>query len=155
MSFGKPTGSGCIKPLRIGDKALTSKSFRPKHMKVTKHVIINGKHVPIVQVSKVVDDNANEIRYLYALAETSGSPRKCNPKMTGQTGRIYKFLAERPNVEVSSVELHRVGSGKENGWCNSISRRVSDCRSLGMTLVKTREIIVSGSRQTYYKNVVA
>ena len=69
----------------------------------------------------------------------------------GQSQRILKHLLEHPNKDVSAVDLHRIGSGKENGWCASLSRRVSDIRDLGYDLVKSKDKTVCGQRHTWYR----
>ena len=73
-----------------------------------------------------------------------------------QTQRIFDCLIASPGVEISSVHLHRVGSGNPNGWVNSLSRRISDCRvrleSLGQCIPAPRkEIQPDGSIHTFYK----
>ena len=70
--------------------------------------------------------------------------------MNGQTQRIAEFLKQNPNREIPAVLLHKVGSTKLNGWCSSFTRRISDCRKLGMDVKVTRDVTVEGQRFTYY-----
>jgi len=65
----------------------------------------------------------------------------------GQTQRILQRLLH--GDEVSAVELHRLGSGKEGGWCGSFSRRISDIRKLGYS-VTCRSEMAEGQRHTFY-----
>lgn len=60
-------------------------------------------------------------------------------------------LKAKPNEDVPAVELHRVGSGKENGFCASLSRRVSDIRQMGFDLIVSIDRRMAGQRQTFYK----
>ena len=69
----------------------------------------------------------------------------------GQTKRILKHLLAHANEEVPSVMLHRIGSGKEHGYCASLSRRISDIRDLGYDLKMCREETVNGQRRTFYR----
>lgn len=79
-------------------------------------------------------------------------------KTDSQTQRIYDCLIAATGTEVSSVHLHRVGSANPDGWVNSLSRRISDCRtrlgSLGMCIpAPRREIQDDGTIHTFYKVV--
>lgn len=56
-----------------------------------------------------------------------------------QSSRILDFLLDNRGQEVSSVVLHRVGSGKPDGWLNSLTRRISDVRSYGYQVVCRKE----------------
>ena len=70
--------------------------------------------------------------------------------MNGQTKRIVEHFRKNPNIEIPSVELHRIGSGKELGYLGSFSRRISDCRKLGMGIELTSDRKVEGQRHTFY-----
>ena len=71
--------------------------------------------------------------------------------MNSQTSRILQHLIDRIDLDVPSVDLQRVGSGKENGWCASFTRRISDIRKLGYNVIKSKEESVNGQRHTFYK----
>lgn len=71
--------------------------------------------------------------------------------MTGQAKRILAHLLENPDKEIPAVTLNRIGSGKENGWCASFTRRISDIRKLGYNVVKCYDFMVDGQRHTGYK----
>jgi len=73
--------------------------------------------------------------------------------MKGQTQRILEHLLAHPNLDVQAVVLHRIGSGKEQGFCASLSRRISDLRAMGHNVVKSRDEVVNGQRQTWYRYV--
>ena len=65
---------------------------------------------------------------------------------------------EHPGVEIRSVELHLVGSKNGLGWCNSLSRRISDCRDAlrddGQTIIlSSRTVEKDGQIHTKYKMV--
>ena len=76
-------------------------------------------------------------------------------KTNGQTKRIYEHLLNNIGKDVPSVDLHRIGSGKEFGWCGSLSRRISDCRKIasesGMILIKSKDVYINGQRYTWYR----
>lgn len=72
----------------------------------------------------------------------------------GQRQRIFDAL--KSGNEIAAVELHRIGSGKENGWCASFSRRISEIRAqlkLESKDVVCRKEIHDGQLQTFYKIV--
>lgn len=77
-----------------------------------------------------------------------------NSKHTGQSDRMLAHLQAHPNMMVEAVLLHRIGSGKDGGYCGSLSRRISDIRKRGYTLVKSKDATVDGQRQTGYTLVV-
>jgi len=68
----------------------------------------------------------------------------------GQKIRILKYLLKHKNREVAAIDLQRAGSGSEYGWCASLSRRISDIRSMGFRLEKTRDVWDNGKRFTFY-----
>ena len=74
------------------------------------------------------------------------------PTTKGQTARLADFFRENPNVEHSAVVLHRVGAGNPEGWCASLSRRLSDLRAApySLNIVKTKDETVNNQRQTGY-----
>ena len=69
--------------------------------------------------------------------------------MNGQTKRILAVLLEHKGREVPSVDLHRAGSGKDNGFCGSFSRRISDIREMCYA-VDCRKETVAGQLHTFY-----
>lgn len=86
--------------------------------------------------------------------------------LTKQSRRIYDYLKERAGEEVSAVKLHRIGSGKENGFCGSFSKRIWEAReeahAQGGAIVLTKDEFVNTvddyQRQTgytYFKDPVA
>ena len=66
---------------------------------------------------------------------------------TGQRARILQRLLH--GDEVAAVELHRIGSGKENGYCASLTRRISEIRDAGY-IVRCREERENGQIHTFY-----
>jgi hypothetical protein len=79
-------------------------------------------------------------------------------KTAGQSKIILDYFKARPGVEIPSVDLHRVASGKDGGWLNSLTRRISDVRQMlateGQTVIMSRmEITASGERHSHYKMV--
>lgn len=74
--------------------------------------------------------------------------------MTNQTERLLKHLYDNANRDVPATELHRIGSGKDNGYLGSLSRRISDLRQTGWVVVKSRDTWVDGQRQTAYRLIV-
>jgi len=66
-----------------------------------------------------------------------------------QTSRILAALLDAKGEEVSGAELSRIGSGKDNGWCASLSRRISDIRKLGHP-VECRKKTIEGQVQSRY-----
>ena len=69
--------------------------------------------------------------------------------MKAQTKRILDLLLEHKGREVPSVDLHRAGSPSGNGFCGSLSRRISDIRELGYT-VDCRKEQVGQQIHTFY-----
>mgnify|MGYP003347780036 CR=1 FL=1 len=74
--------------------------------------------------------------------------------MNGQTFRLAQMFRDQPNVEIPAPELHRAASGKQQGYCGSLSRRISDLRMTGMNIEKTRDEYVGTERHTAYTYVV-
>lgn len=70
---------------------------------------------------------------------------------SGQRQRILDRLKQ--GGEVSGAELSRIGSGKENGWCASLSRRISDIRSAG-NIVLCRKETIDGQVHAYYQMLI-
>jgi hypothetical protein len=54
--------------------------------------------------------------------------------MNQQSKLILKALQDAKEP-IAMPELSRIGSGKENGWCASFTRRISDLRELGHNIV--------------------
>lgn len=71
--------------------------------------------------------------------------------MKSQTQRILDHFLAHPNEEIPLVTLHRVGSGKELGFCSSISRRISGVRKLGYDAQLTRTEFHDGQKWTWYR----
>ena len=69
--------------------------------------------------------------------------------MKAQTKRILELLMENKGREVPSVDLHRAASPSGNGFCGSLSRRISDIRELGYT-VDCRKEQVGQQIHTFY-----
>jgi hypothetical protein len=74
--------------------------------------------------------------------------------MNSQTKRILEYLLARANQDVPSIELHRAGSGKELGFCASLSRRISDIRARGYTVILSRDERENGQRWTCYRLIL-
>jgi hypothetical protein len=70
---------------------------------------------------------------------------------TGQRQRILDRLLA--GYEVPAVELHRIGSGKENGYCASLTRRISEIRDEGYDVICRKEM-VDGTMHTFYTLVI-
>jgi hypothetical protein len=71
----------------------------------------------------------------------------------GQTYKIFSHLQSNPGVDIPALDLHKIASGHEYGFCASLSRRISDCRALGMNVIVSRDEYVDGQRQTWYRYV--
>ena len=56
-----------------------------------------------------------------------------------QADRMLAVFKANPGKDIPAIALHRHGSGKENGWCSSFSRRISDLRARGFNIVKSRD----------------
>jgi len=69
-----------------------------------------------------------------------------------QADRMLNEFMACPNTEISSVALHRIGSGKQNGFLASFGRRISDLRKRGYD-IRCSDIWVKGQRHTFYKLV--
>ena len=54
--------------------------------------------------------------------------------MNKQSKRILAAL-QSATEPIAMPELSRIGSGKPDGWCASFTRRISDLRKLGHTIV--------------------
>ena len=68
----------------------------------------------------------------------------------GQSQRIADFLRAHPNEEILAPELNRIGAGDDGFYCASLSKRISDCRAMGLNIVKTKDEIRGGKRRTAY-----
>ena len=66
---------------------------------------------------------------------------------SGQRARILERLLQ--GGEVPAVELHQIGSGKERGYCASLTRRISEIRDEGFDVVCRKET-VEGQVHTFY-----
>ena len=69
--------------------------------------------------------------------------------MNSQTQRILEVLLSNKGKEVPSVDLHRAASPTGNGWCGSLSRRISDIREMSHTVICRKEN-VGGQVHTFY-----
>lgn len=59
------------------------------------------------------------------------------------------------NRDITAVMLHNYASGKPNGYCGSLSRRISDLRKLGLDVRLSRdERDEAGQRHTWYRLVM-
>lgn len=67
-----------------------------------------------------------------------------------QSDKIWKFLTENQGKEIPAVVLHRVGSGKENGFCASLSRRISDIRAFGGQITCRKQNQPDGQIHSFY-----
>jgi len=73
-----------------------------------------------------------------------------------QTARIYQALKSKPFTYLPMPLLSQIGSGKDNGFVASISRRMFECRELAakdnaqILMAESRE---GGQRQTKYAYV--
>jgi len=65
--------------------------------------------------------------------------------MKSQTDRIYQALKSKPFTYLPMPELSRIGSGKDNGWCASFTRRLTDCRELAAK--ENAQILMAESRE--------
>jgi hypothetical protein len=68
----------------------------------------------------------------------------------GQTKKIGDFLADHIGQEIPAIHLHQMGSGKANGFCASLSRRISDLREQGMDITCRKETTVGGQINSHY-----
>lgn len=66
----------------------------------------------------------------------------------GQIQRILERLQQ--GDEIPAIELHRAGSGKEHGFCASLSRRISDLRDAGHVVHCRKERQPDGTLHTFY-----
>ena len=74
--------------------------------------------------------------------------------MNGQAQRILDYLWCNKDQDVSALVLHRIGSGMGiagNGFCASLSRRISDLRAQGHNVTVSRSEVVNGQRRTWYR----
>jgi len=70
-----------------------------------------------------------------------------------QTARIYQALKSKPFTYLPMPELSRIGSGKDNGFVASISRRMFECRELASkdgAAILMKESRKAGQRLTEY-----
>jgi len=70
---------------------------------------------------------------------------------TSQAQRIAEHFRNHPEQDIPAPELHRIGSGKEYGYCASFTRRITECRELGMNIILSRDERIDGQRQTAYR----
>lgn len=148
--------SACVAPSTIGGKKLTAKSFRPKPFKVERFLQSGGKLVRIAPIS--TDETGLRITTIFSNANIEQAPKKPHSRINAQSRRMADAFRAAPDTDISSVDLHRIGSGKENGWLASFSRRISDLRAQNLNVVKSIDKVVLGQRQTSYrliKNVEA
>lgn len=71
-------------------------------------------------------------------------------KKQSQTFRIFSYLFDHMGEEIPAVTLHQIGSNKPNGFCASLSRRISDIRDAGYEVYCRRETQPDGVVHTYY-----
>lgn len=70
---------------------------------------------------------------------------------TSQTKRLIEHFRLHPNEDIPAPELHRIGSGKEYGYCASFTRRITECRDAGMNIILSRDERIDGQRHTAYR----
>lgn len=69
-------------------------------------------------------------------------------KTESQAARILARLKQGGRVPM--VELSRIGSGKPDGWVASFSKRISELRASGATII-CHEERHDGTRHTFYE----
>ena len=69
----------------------------------------------------------------------------------GQSKRILARLLANADKDVPAIDLHTAGSGSNNGFCASLSRRISDLRAAGHNVIVSRDEKVNGQRHTWYR----
>lgn len=75
-----------------------------------------------------------------------------NNSYRSQKSRIKQRLLH--GDEVPSIELHRIGSGKEHGFCASLTRRISEIRDEGYNVICRKKINAEGQVHTFYTLVL-
>lgn len=74
--------------------------------------------------------------------------QKQTMKPTSQAARILARLQQGGRVPMP--ELSRYASGKPDGWVASFSKRISDLRCEGHTII-CHEFRINGARHTFYE----
>lgn len=120
---------------------------------IKRYLKIDGKLRQIVPVFTEME--GVHITTTYALKELQiQRPKKLYKLKGGQAQRLFDLFVSRPDEHISSLEIDRAGSGKENGWLKSPSRRISDIREAGLNVVCSKKERIDGQLRTYYMNVV-
>lgn len=70
---------------------------------------------------------------------------------TRQGNRLMAVFRNNPNEDISMPVLNRIASGSKNGFCASLSRRISDLRAAGWNIIKSRDEWHAGRRETHYR----
>ena len=65
----------------------------------------------------------------------------------GQRQRILDALLK--GKEIPAIDLHKIGSGNNNGFCASLSRRISEIRDEGYDVICRKENH-DGKTHTFY-----
>lgn len=143
--------SACAAPLHMAGVKITKASLRPKPFKVARYLQSDGGLVKIVPIS--TDIEGQNVTSIFAKAEISAKPKAKHSIHSRQGERMAKAFIDAPDTDIPAVELHRIGSGKPNGFLASFSRRISDLRSQNLNIVKSVDKIVDGIRHTSYRYV--
>jgi len=74
-----------------------------------------------------------------------------------QSDRLWNYLVQWPNQDLSAVELDTVAAGLNGTYTRSFSKRISECRAKakaqGMDLILSRDERHGTQRRTWYKLV--
>lgn len=119
----------------------------PRPFNITRHLQIDGRVIQIVPVSTEMD--GLNVTTTYAQKELKPRESKKENYHTQKSKRILEAL--KSGEVVSGAELSRIGSGKPDGWCASLSKEISRCRALGHNIVKVVDKWVNGQRNTAYQ----
>lgn len=72
---------------------------------------------------------------------------------TSQTARILAYFKANPHKCIPMPELSRIGSGSDNGWCASFTKRIHECRALVDGEIKMTIEHREESKHTFYQYI--
>lgn len=120
----------------------------PRPFKISRFVKIDGKMIQIIPV--FTEHDGLNITTFYAQKEIKPKEKKIQLEISIKSKRILHAL-QNSLEPVTGAELSRIGSGKEDGWCGSLSKEISRLRSNGHNVVLVKDVYVGRQRHCSYQ----
>lgn len=121
---------------------------RVKPYTITRFLQLNGERIQIAPIS--TEMTGLNVTTIYAQKQIVAKDKRKEGFNSVKSKRILEAL-QASGTPLNGAELSRIGSGKENGWCASLSKEISRLRAQGHNVVKVIDHWIEGQRQTAYQ----